>query len=90
MLAAPRLLVNFVRSAALRAVSPHSTAIQGSPRLTDVEPQKYRRDLATLEEFETVNHNMTGVYDYSINTPESVIFGANTSCILAPEVTDGP
>ncbi|KAF4300690.1 putative gpi anchored [Botryosphaeria dothidea] len=54
------------------------------------KPQKYRRDLATLEEFETVNHNMTGVYDYSINTPESVIFGANTSCILAPEVTDGP
>jgi protocatechuate 3,4-dioxygenase beta subunit len=33
---------------------------------------------------------MTGVYNYSPETDESIIFGANTSCILTPEVTDGP
>ncbi|KAL1638498.1 hypothetical protein SLS56_000307 [Neofusicoccum ribis] len=53
------------------------------------KPQKFRRDLATLEKFEAVNHNMTGIYNYNLDTPESAIFGANTSCILAPEVTDG-
>ncbi|KAB2572126.1 putative gpi anchored protein [Lasiodiplodia theobromae] len=54
------------------------------------KPQKFRRDLATLEEFEAVNHNMTGIYNYDEKTPAGAIFGANTSCILAPEVTDGP
>ncbi|KAH6683340.1 GPI anchored dioxygenase-like protein [Halenospora varia] len=53
-------------------------------------PKKYRRDLATLETYEAVNHNMTGSVDYTIDTAESTIFSANTSCILAPEVTDGP
>lgn len=46
--------------------------------------------MATLEEFEAVNHNMTGIDDYTIDTDASTIFAANTSCILAPEVTDGP
>ena len=52
--------------------------------------KKFRRDLATLQEFEAINHNQTGVLDYSPNTDVSTIFAANTSCILAPEVTDGP
>ena len=33
---------------------------------------------------------MTESLDYSVNTPASTIFAANTSCILAPEITDGP
>lgn len=33
---------------------------------------------------------MTGIVNYDPNAPESLIFGANTSSILAPEVTDGP
>lgn len=33
---------------------------------------------------------MTGIDDYTSETDASVIFSANTSCILAPEVTDGP
>ena len=33
---------------------------------------------------------MTGSLNYSPATPESVIFSANTSCILTPTVTDGP
>ncbi|KAI9035829.1 intradiol ring-cleavage dioxygenase [Aspergillus affinis] len=53
-------------------------------------PKKWRRDLAALEEWEAVNHNRTGLLNFSPNTPESEIFGGNTSAILAPTVTDGP
>lgn len=54
------------------------------------EPQKYRRDLATLEAYEAVEHNMTGTLDYDSTTAETTVFSANTSCILSPENTDGP
>ena len=37
-----------------------------------------------------MNHNQTGVYNYDPWTPLGEIFDANTSCILAPEVTNGP
>lgn len=57
---------------------------------TSLASKKLRRDLATLEAFEAVNHNMTGKLDYNPNTPEFQIFGANTSSIVTPEVTDGP
>ncbi|OCK85613.1 aromatic compound dioxygenase [Lepidopterella palustris CBS 459.81] len=51
------------------------------------KPYIHRRDLATLEYFETVNHNMTG----SINSSDpTTLFSANTSCILTPEITIGP
>jgi protocatechuate 3,4-dioxygenase beta subunit len=46
--------------------------------------------LAALEKWEAINHNKTDVLDYSANTPESRIFGGNTSAILAPTITDGP
>lgn len=53
-------------------------------------PKKYRRDLADLEEWETVNHNYTGINDWDMFTSLENVFDANTSCILAPEVTAGP
>ncbi|KAH6689780.1 Intradiol ring-cleavage dioxygenase [Plectosphaerella plurivora] len=53
-------------------------------------PQKYRRDLASLQAWENVNHNMTSSVDYDMFTPLENIFGANTSCILSPETTAGP
>jgi protocatechuate 3,4-dioxygenase beta subunit len=53
-------------------------------------PKKFRRDLATLEAYELVNHNETCAVDYTTETAETTIFSANTSCILTPEVTDGP
>ncbi|KAJ5157897.1 uncharacterized protein N7482_008997 [Penicillium canariense] len=53
-------------------------------------PQKWRRDLAALEKWEAIDHNQTHVLNYSPATPESMIFSANTSCILTPTVTDGP
>ncbi|KAE9375224.1 aromatic compound dioxygenase [Stipitochalara longipes BDJ] len=54
------------------------------------KPQKYRRDLATLETYEAVNHNETGAVNYTVGASDTTIFSANTSCILTPEVTDGP
>ncbi|KAI4907043.1 hypothetical protein J4E90_009937 [Alternaria incomplexa] len=54
------------------------------------KPKKYRRDLKQLQEFEAVNHNMTGTMDYTPDTLTSAIFAANTSCILTPELTFGP
>ncbi|TKX24568.1 dioxygenase-like protein 1 [Elsinoe australis] len=53
-------------------------------------PKKFKRDLATLETFETINHNQTSLVDYDPNTPANIIFGANTSCVVTPEVTAGP
>ncbi|KAI4852806.1 aromatic compound dioxygenase [Aureobasidium sp. EXF-8845] len=53
-------------------------------------PQKFRRDLATLEKFEAVNHNQTDSVDGSVSTFEASVFSANTSHVLTPEVTDGP
>ena len=50
-----------------------------------------RRDLAALEKDEAVNHNMTS-YGYTETTPSSELFASykNASCILTPEVTEGP
>ncbi|TVY86873.1 hypothetical protein LAWI1_G008489 [Lachnellula willkommii] len=53
------------------------------------KPKKYRRDLATLEIYEAVDHNATA-FGYTTATPETTIFSANTSCILSPENTGGP
>jgi len=46
--------------------------------------------LAALEKWEAIDHNRTSILDYSPAAPESVIFAANTSCILSPTITDGP
>ncbi|KAF1997618.1 aromatic compound dioxygenase [Amniculicola lignicola CBS 123094] len=56
----------------------------------NAKSRKFRRDLATLQAYEAVNHNQTGLLDYTSETPESTIFAANTSCILTPEITNGP
>ncbi|KAI0828073.1 aromatic compound dioxygenase [Hypoxylon sp. FL0890] len=52
--------------------------------------RKDKRELADLQAWEKVNHNMTGTYDYNMFTSLEDVFSGNTSCILAPEVTDGP
>ncbi|KAF2108121.1 putative GPI anchored dioxygenase [Lophiotrema nucula] len=54
------------------------------------QSKKLKRDLALLQSFEAINHNQTSLVSYDTSTPESTVFSANTSCILAPEVTDGP
>jgi hypothetical protein len=67
----------------LRLTSP------GTDKLSK-EPKKFRRDLAILETYEAIDHNATTLHNYITATPETTIFSANTSCILTPEVTDGP
>jgi protocatechuate 3,4-dioxygenase beta subunit len=49
-----------------------------------------RRDSASFAAFEAINHNQTGILNYTSSTDASTIFSANTSCILAPDVTSGP
>lgn len=48
-----------------------------------------KRDLTDLGYYETVNHNETTL-GYTLNTPETTIFGSNNTCALVPETTIGP
>ncbi|KAF7887720.1 hypothetical protein EAF00_010014 [Botryotinia globosa] len=75
------------RSVARRAEAARSLRAK---RNIKTMPKKFRRELATLEVYEAINHNQTGVLDYSANSTESTIFAASTSCILTPANTDGP
>lgn len=54
------------------------------------KPKKFRRDLADLQEWELVEHNKTGTYDYNAFTSLEAVFDSNASCIQTPIVTDGP
>lgn len=60
-------------------------------KLTAAAPYKTKRDLSALEAFEKVNHNMTGD-GYTTSTASTTLFSSykNASCILTPEVTEGP
>lgn len=83
---------NEARQVAARSAARRSKVVRElrEKRGISSSPQKFRRDLATLEKFDAIDHNRTGVLNYDMNTPESIVFGGNTSCILSPEVTDGP
>lgn len=50
-----------------------------------------RRDLASLQHFESLNHNLTNK-GYNVDTDPSTLFASfkNSSCILTPETTQGP
>ncbi|KAF2970679.1 hypothetical protein GQX73_g2918 [Xylaria multiplex] len=52
--------------------------------------KKGKRTLENLQAYEALNHNRTGTYSYDMFTPLEDVFSANTSCILAPYITDGP
>jgi protocatechuate 3,4-dioxygenase beta subunit len=53
-------------------------------------PKKDKRTLEDLKAYEAINHNATSQLSYDMFTPLEEVFSANTSCILAPLVTDGP
>lgn len=85
------LFKGFVRSVVLPPVRPtFHPPTHGTHAHLSQAPHKWRRDLAALEKWEAVNHNRTGILDNSPATPDSIIFGANTSSILSPTITDGP
>ncbi|GAP93192.1 putative gpi anchored protein [Rosellinia necatrix] len=52
--------------------------------------RKGKRALEDLQAYEAINHNMTSQVSYDMFTPLEEVFSANTSCILAPYITDGP
>ncbi|KAI0888663.1 aromatic compound dioxygenase [Annulohypoxylon maeteangense] len=52
--------------------------------------RKDKRTLEDLQKWEAVNHNMSGTYNYDMFTSIEEVFSGNTSCILAPEITNGP
>jgi protocatechuate 3,4-dioxygenase beta subunit len=56
----------------------------------DEASRKFRRDATSFAAFEATNHNQTGILNYTSSIDASTIFSANTSCILAPDVTSGP
>ncbi|KAF1814403.1 aromatic compound dioxygenase [Eremomyces bilateralis CBS 781.70] len=74
-----------LRERALSRRLATAQSLQGARSIN--APVLHRRDLASLQAFEEVDHNATGSINYS---DPSSIFSANTSCILAPEVTIGP
>ncbi|CAK4035001.1 GPI anchored dioxygenase [Lecanosticta acicola] len=55
-------------------------------RATELE----RRNATDLAKWEAIDHNRTGVYSYDADTSAEEVFGAITSPIFAPTVTDGP
>ncbi|OQE26452.1 hypothetical protein PENSTE_c005G08138 [Penicillium steckii] len=79
------------RELAMRNVARRARTVQKLRQKRGITsaPQKYRRNLAALEKWEAIDHNRTDAYRHGLMNPES-IFGANTSCILTPTVTDGP
>ncbi|KAJ5288651.1 Intradiol ring-cleavage dioxygenase [Penicillium angulare] len=75
-----------------RSISRRANAVQKLRQERGIvgKAQKFRRDLDTLEKYDAMNHNMTGIEHYTLNTPEHDIFSANTSAILSPSITSGP
>ncbi|THX88690.1 aromatic compound dioxygenase [Aureobasidium pullulans] len=67
----------------------HPKFLELQRRGQDRPPFKTRRDLAALESFENVEHNMTSLGYTESNSP-SVMFASykNASCILTPEYID--
>src|SRR4051812_8242189 len=48
------------------------------------------RDTASLEKWQAVSHNKTGVDAFTLDTPTSTIFASNATCALVPETVIGP
>jgi protocatechuate 3,4-dioxygenase beta subunit len=66
------------------------TMLKPEADLNNVAARKDKRALQDLVAWEATNHNQTGFYDYDMFSSISNVFDANTSCILAPNVTNGP
>ncbi|KAI1142130.1 aromatic compound dioxygenase [Hypoxylon sp. FL0543] len=75
-----------------RSIKRRANAVKNIRQTRGIQApaRKDKRELADLQAWEKVNHNMTGTYDYNMFTSLEDVFSGNTSCILAPEVTDGP
>ncbi|KAK7995907.1 Intradiol ring-cleavage dioxygenase [Apiospora marii] len=50
----------------------------------------HRRDAASFRKWAGQSHDFTGKLSYDKDTPIEEVFGANTSCTLAPDNANGP
>ncbi|KAI1347947.1 Intradiol ring-cleavage dioxygenase [Xylaria sp. FL0043] len=75
-----------------RSIQRRAEAVKNIRQKRGIKAQakKGKRTLEDLEAYEAINHNLTGSVSYDMFTPLEDVFSANTSCILAPYVTDGP
>lgn len=65
--------------------------LQSRSKLTFITaPFLHRRNMAEFRKWNAVDHNKTGLVSYDASTPAEEIFGANASCILAPDNANGP
>ncbi|KAG6354729.1 hypothetical protein INS49_003810 [Diaporthe citri] len=60
------------------------------PAIRKKAPFLHRRTGADFRKWSEVDHNKTGLVSYNPSTPAKDIFGANASCILAPDNANGP
>lgn len=50
----------------------------------------HRRDAASFAKWAATRHDFTGELAFDRDTPAEAVFGANTSCTLAPDNANGP
>ncbi|KAF2969686.1 hypothetical protein GQX73_g3878 [Xylaria multiplex] len=50
----------------------------------------HRRDAASFRKWAALSHNKTGSIDLNKESTNAEIFGSNTSCVLAPDNSNGP
>lgn len=71
--------------------TPNSFAVEIQTADRDITaPFMHRRTAADFRKWSYVDHNQTGLVSYNPSTPAKDIFGANASCILAPDNANGP
>lgn len=73
-----------------RSVERRAETVKKLRERKGLKSTKDKRNLAALEAWEKVNHNMTGTDNFDMFTDIESVFGADTSCVLAPENTGGP
>ncbi|KAM0243073.1 hypothetical protein ACHAP5_006954 [Fusarium lateritium] len=80
------------RALKARSISRRAQKVQQLRKRLGIKtaPRKHRRDEEDIIAWEAVDHNQTGISNNDMFTPLETVFGANSSCILSPEVTAGP
>jgi protocatechuate 3,4-dioxygenase beta subunit len=96
-----RRLETFQRLRAERGISngkeleyyyPHSwnETTNKNSSLRSEHPYLHRRTWAQFNGYAAKSHNRTGTVDFTSSTPNTEVFGANSTCILTPDNVIGP
>ncbi|KAH6646940.1 Intradiol ring-cleavage dioxygenase [Truncatella angustata] len=81
-----------VKARKQRAIARREATFDGlrQKRSLKNEPFLHRRDATDFAKWAAVDHNKTGIVDFSRDTPAEELFASNTSCVLAPDNANGP